>query len=322
MTEYRKIFVVGCPRSGTDWISKLIGEHPEVLSAGTESHAYPLVFEPFKYFYSRGLFERLRSPIRTISDHGWSYLLRGASEEAIWHQIVEAYERGVGDIVGLHHFVTLDELVNVVAQVKCLDDAMEARERAQEAITRVFDVFWRNNRSKETVFVEKTPLHIRYVPQIVSAFPESLVIEVVRDGRDVDVSRIALSSNPRFAWAIATTEEKIDLWIECVELGNMFLRDSDFSQRFLRVRYEDMRSEPNETIRKIFEFCCLEHTKTQLSAILQKHNINNLKCRGDGHYVRAGRVGQWKDELPRESVERWDLRAGVLLESLGYDSAR
>lgn len=37
---YRKFFVVGCPRSGTSWLTKMIGSHPNILKVPSESHAY------------------------------------------------------------------------------------------------------------------------------------------------------------------------------------------------------------------------------------------------------------------------------------------
>jgi hypothetical protein len=36
----RVVFVVGSPRSGTTWITRLLGAHPEVASAGWESHLF------------------------------------------------------------------------------------------------------------------------------------------------------------------------------------------------------------------------------------------------------------------------------------------
>ena len=36
----RVVFVVGAPRSGTTWITRLLGAHPEVASAGRESHLF------------------------------------------------------------------------------------------------------------------------------------------------------------------------------------------------------------------------------------------------------------------------------------------
>lgn len=320
MSGYRKIFVVGCPRSGTDWISKLIDRHPEVLSAGTESHAYPFVFEPFRHRETRNISQRLRNPFRTVSADGWGFLFRGTSEDSVWRRIIEDYRRRADSIVGLHHFVTLDELSVIVAEVKLLADEIGAPGRAQEAIRKIFDVFWKKHRSTESVFVEKTPLHIRYVPQILGAFPESAVVEVVRDGRDVDVSLTALSTNSSHAWAHVTTDEKIEQWIECLELGNRILDNADFAPRILRVRYEDMRLEPHTTLRQVFDFCQLEHTEVQISAILQDLDIKNVKGRGDGHYVRSGIVGQWQDELSQEAVDLWEMKAGAMLRLLGYSS--
>src|SRR5262245_45658951 len=42
---YPKLFVVGCGRSGTSWVQRIISSHPAVITS-QESHAYDIVSEP------------------------------------------------------------------------------------------------------------------------------------------------------------------------------------------------------------------------------------------------------------------------------------
>ncbi|MBW3555327.1 MAG: sulfotransferase [Actinobacteria bacterium] len=39
MTQCRKVFVVGCGRSGTTWTRRILDCHPQVIS-GPESHVF------------------------------------------------------------------------------------------------------------------------------------------------------------------------------------------------------------------------------------------------------------------------------------------
>src|SRR5690242_1009216 len=41
---YPKLFVVGCPRSGTSWVQAIVSAQPRVISS-SESHAYETIFD-------------------------------------------------------------------------------------------------------------------------------------------------------------------------------------------------------------------------------------------------------------------------------------
>ncbi len=44
--EFPPVFIVGHPRSGTTWLTRLLGEHPH-LATGGETHLFNLYLEPF-----------------------------------------------------------------------------------------------------------------------------------------------------------------------------------------------------------------------------------------------------------------------------------
>ena len=293
MTPYKKIFVVGCPRSGTDWISKLIGQHSLVLSCGTESQAYPVLYEPFQSHQRMRFIRRLKELRRTVAYGGWRSLFFGYSDAMIWRNILAEYDRNKESLVGLHHLVSKTELGAIVDRVKGLQSEVDNLGQVQAAITEVFDTYWHNHRNTETVFVEKTPLHIRYVHNILSSYPEAKIVDVIRDGRDVDVSRTALARNPSKRWAQGTTSQKIDLLIDCIQRGNTYLKDPLLASRIYRIRFEDMRTDPNKSLADLFDFCELETRLEDREAILSSQDITSVQGRGDGHYVRKGTIGEW-----------------------------
>lgn len=45
MTDYKKVFIVGCPRSGTTWIQLLLEQHPKIAS-GPETQIFEWYLEP------------------------------------------------------------------------------------------------------------------------------------------------------------------------------------------------------------------------------------------------------------------------------------
>jgi hypothetical protein len=48
----RKVFVVGCPRSGTTWTRSMLCAHPHVIAPASETHAYDELYVPI---VARGL---------------------------------------------------------------------------------------------------------------------------------------------------------------------------------------------------------------------------------------------------------------------------
>lgn len=315
--SYRKIFVVGCPRSGTSWISQLIGIHPDVLAGTTESQAYPMIFEPFQTRKYQTLRARFKNSKAFLAQGSIRDLLFGFPEQKVWDDTLEACRKNADAIVGVHAFVTLEELQVIVTEVSQQTEG-DALVRAQKAIEMIFDCYWRKNRQNESVFIEKTPLHIRQVEQILSSFPDSLVVEVVRDGRDVDVSRSAMATNPANAWAKGTTEEKINLWLECIRLGDELHANTSIAQRIHRVRFEDMRVSPQETLAELFQFCQLDTSHEQRDAILATLDIQAIPERREGHFVRSGAVGQWQQKLSADEIQQWDNQAGDVLDRVGY----
>lgn len=45
MTDYKKVFIVGCPRSGTTWVQLLVEQHPKIAS-GPETQVFEWYLEP------------------------------------------------------------------------------------------------------------------------------------------------------------------------------------------------------------------------------------------------------------------------------------
>ena len=263
ISDYKKLFVVGCPRASTSWLTQMIGQHPEVISGQSESHAYTLIYDPFTYVHKWKLKERLKSWEWVVKHYGLLPLLTGIKSDDIWRGILRTYEiYRKANQVGLHFFVTYaeleqmissvrgipdDQLVELAGQVAVRDDLI----RAKELIKRIFDNFYHKHGKNGQIFLEKTPMHIRYVDLILRQFPEAKVVEIIRDGRDVDVSHSALATKGGKGWARKETEAMIRQWKRCIQLGKSFRADEELADRIHLVRYEKLRSDTRNELEKL-----------------------------------------------------------------------
>ena len=89
--NYRKIFIVGCPRSGTSWLQKMFGLHPDVIALPSESHVYPLIYDPFTYQTKLSLEKRLKNYKHLLRLYGLKPLLMGIQSRDLWRGLLRSH---------------------------------------------------------------------------------------------------------------------------------------------------------------------------------------------------------------------------------------
>lgn len=154
------VFVVGCPRSGTTWVQRLLACCTGVRT-GQESDVFDQYVGP-----------QLRH---------WRRDLSGASSA-----------RGVG----LGCYLGEDEFMGALRGYML---TLLAPMRGQLA--------------PGEVFVEKTPSHALYLPEIMELLPGCKVVGVVRDCRDTCASLLAAGRSWGAYWAPKTAQAAARMWV-------------------------------------------------------------------------------------------------------------
>lgn len=319
-SDYKKLFVVGNPRSGTSWLKKTIGQHPSIISVPSESQAYLLIYEQFKRL--KGLRnwtfkKRLQCWKRIIKQYGFLPILTGIKSNDLWSGIFYNYEVcKKKEEVGLHFLVEYSELEKRVRDVRLLPT--EDVEKAKQAIGLLFDdFFYKKGGNKEKILLEKTPYHLRYVDVILHQFPEAKVVEIIRDGRDVAVSYMSRAKTKK--WADKQMKEIIKDWKCSIKLGDRFRANESLRDRIHLVRYEQLRRDTKTELKKVFDFAELSYDETLIDRIIEKTDIKNIKKKGEGLQVRKGAIGEWRSRLSETDIALWKELAGDTLVHLGYD---
>lgn len=173
-------------------------------------------------------------------------------------------------------------------------------------------------------WAEKTPGNLGVVDFIFAHFPNARFIHMIRDGRDVVCSRLkhlkligdeVQVEQPRKSFGYA-----VDRWEWAILTGKRLRSDP----RYTELRYEDLLRDPENTLRRIFEFagedydpCVLEFHRQKSSSRDVRKFPNNPRA---VEPMSTDSIGRWQTELTREQRIEFRDRVGPLLVEFGYAS--
>jgi hypothetical protein len=190
---------------------------------------------------------------------------------------------------------------------------------------------------------DKTPDYVKKVRRISRILPEARFVHVIRDGRDV-----ALSHNKRIARRgeqgrpPVPAGEMARRWRKRIEKARYDARDSRAVGHYIEVRYEDIVTETEPTVRRICEFLELRYDPVMLDYHQRAEERLQEMARdlpaGQGRPHRPGeerlqahallkeppqaeRVEVWREEMSAADVAEFELIAGELLAELDYETA-
>ena len=177
---------------------------------------------------------------------------------------------------------------------------------------------------------DKTIVNTQYIALLAAVLPEARFIHLVRDGRDVAVSMRGL-------WfGMDNLADAAAYWATTI----LHVRSAIDSSRCLEIRYEDLVADPESALRRICEFIELSWDPKMLDYHVRAADRLAESPDGiawDGTRVPAietnrahaltkqpptkARVGTWKNTLTSDEVTQFELLAGPVLATLGYETS-
>lgn len=163
------------------------------------------------------------------------------------------------------------------------------------------------------LMLEKTPDNLNFVPLLHRLYPEAYFIHVIRDPRAVVASHLALKKE-EWGW-ISQGQNQVDLaqrWVRGMEQRDRAA--TLLKERFLEVRYEDLKCDRDEVLLRVINFLALNYTKEQLSQLIPNVSASDLdrnKANLPSHnpffdtrpnFFRRGEIDSWKEELTQEQI--------------------
>jgi hypothetical protein len=112
---------------------------------------------------------------------------------------------------------------------------------------------------------EKTPIHFKYLKEILDDFEDSKIINIIRDPRDVMSSMRAAKWNKFFDLKRRLTEYKYNILV-CT--------NSSYSSNVLNIKYEDLVCHPEKTLSDICAFINIKFSSDVIQKFYQQDNLN------------------------------------------------
>ncbi|MCK5322396.1 MAG: sulfotransferase [Candidatus Aenigmarchaeota archaeon] len=177
---------------------------------------------------------------------------------------------------------------------------------------------------------DKTPRYTFRLNMLGKIFPQAKFIHVVRDARDVITSTCHHAYRAGQRGVIDKTRPEYfsysaqcaKVWADNVRSAERF--GEEHPERYHMVRYEDMHSEPEDTLSSILQFLGVSTDEEIIRECISK---NEFKLFSGGRekgeedkdsYFRSGTSGGWEGFLTKSALKGVYTTAGGLLKKFGY----
>jgi hypothetical protein len=171
---------------------------------------------------------------------------------------------------------------------------------------------------------DKTPGYTRDLGQLHRLFPEAKIIHIVRDPRDVVVSRLAFNHRAGYREVFTpgaeqhrqAVESAMQMWIDAVRAVDDFARARP--NLVHELNYRDLHLDPVGETERLFRFLGASAERVLVEQVAAATSFEALAGRKAGEedassFLRKGVVGDWKTRLDPETAELISQSCGELM---------
>jgi len=269
------IFIIGCQRSGTTLLRLILNSHSKI--------AIP----------EEGTF--------------WMPLLRRYKNKPYENILKKDLKHILNYIIKNHQFKLW-----CIDPSPLIENILKLKHCSLRDLMKMFYEYYASVQNKE-IWGDKTPSFFRMIPVLHKLFPEARFIHVVRDGRDLYLSRKKINPLMKFISLSA---------IEWRYKVNKIRKDLSKipSEKSIEIRYEDLVRDPQNILKKICAFLRIDYEDKMLNFWKESHKYIG-KHHSDLIFkpISSKSVGKYKKELSYRNLRKYEILAQNLLREYGYD---
>jgi len=290
MNKIPFFFILGRPRSGTTLLKMLFDAHPNVK--------IPPELPVFLPLYQK--FRRVkhwdREHLLAFIDH---VFCPGIFRNRISETLKINREKFTEDLLKMANDCTIQDLL------------VKLNEHSHSIFP------------KDRILIagDKNPVYSVYMKRLIQIFPKAWFICIIRDYRD---NYISLKNLGEVILEAPVLTLQIARWVYVTKL---FLSCQDrYPDRFYIIRYEDLVTNPGETVRELCAFLGIPFNpvvfdfylrREELMATFPSPEIRRIH-RSLMEPVNTGRMDLWKSRLTPLEVRIADQIAGKTADAMGY----
>ena len=228
--DSNRLFLVGCPRSGTTLLQSMVASHSQVVSF------------PETHFFSETL--PINKLLRRLKIHG-------SKSKSFVRQFLESNNYPVDPFESTRSYYFYSNWCEKLIEV--LDSIIEYESKHIQPTDNVWGL-------------EKTPRHLHYISSIARAAPESRFLHILRHGPDVVASMHLATKEYPEQWDGQRSVEKCIQWWNNSIRASMKYRDQR-NHHF--VTYEQLIEQPAKVLKSITSFLGLEFEESMIDEFHQ-----------------------------------------------------
>jgi hypothetical protein len=203
---------------------------------------------------------------------------------------------------------------------------------AGPALRAFYEIF--PERQGKSRYGEKTPAYVKNMLKIEGVLPEARFIHVIRDGRDVALSRWKRTLGDKDP---APASQVAETWARRIRRAQ---RHGRKLEHYIELRYEDLVTDTEPNLRRICEYLELEwdpvilryyeHAAERMAEMARDlPAVDGKPTRPGEERMQAHAMTQkppdpsamyrWKEKMRPEDIAAFDAAAGHLLSDRGYE---
>ncbi len=231
----KRIFLVGSARSGTTLLQSILSSHPDIYSF------------PETHFFSKTL------PMRRSKRFIWRFKKK--------------------DLLTFEQYFHLINKEHLLSQLNlCISTHTISIKKWINGIIKLLDLISLD--SKKTIWLEKTPAHIRYVNLIEKTRKDIYFIHMIRKGEDVIASLYQATNQYPELWNGARSIENcIKRWKRDIAISSQFIG----KKRHFFVIYDELVKNPEKVIKNLCSKLNISYYSEMLDNYSKQFNMITLK---------------------------------------------
>lgn len=277
MATSKLLFIVGVGRSGTTLLQSMLNAHPEV------------VFAPESHFIKKYIVPQLNGSLPAI----------GNAEKLV--ELLQADSDFMRLKVDVQALAAQTDFAQPHFMADVFSRALQAHGAERNALH----------------LGDKDPMNVAYLQHIHKVYPNAYILHIIRDPRDVVLSRIKSDWGKGMPFFMHVAEYHFHIHKVLGE-GNTL-----FGNRFLQVHYEDLIDQPEAELKRLCEGMELAYSPEMLNFHQKSEGLvaeNERAWKGNIFKpVMKGNKNKWKKGLSKRQVVKIEGGLEVTMGKLGYE---